>query len=73
MVARQCDMPLVLVCGERLPGVRFRMIVSRIETPRTEDRNDDIFKATAAVQAELEHSIRRHPEQWMWVHDRWSD
>ena len=73
MVARQCDMPLVLLSGERLPGVRFRMVASRIDTPRTDDRNDDIFKATAAVQAELEQSIRRRPEQWMWTHDRWSD
>ena len=71
LVARQCNLPLVLITGERLPGVRFRMIISQIETPRTADRDADIYAATAALQAELEQSIRRHPEQWMWTHDRW--
>lgn len=71
MVARQCNLPLVLITGERLPGVRFRMSVKTIDTPRTEDRNEDVHVATAAMQAELEKSIRLHPEQWMWTHDRW--
>ncbi len=71
MVARQCNIPLILVCGQRLSGARFKMIVKKIETPRTDDRNADIFAATAAVQAELENSIRLYPEQWMWTHDRW--
>jgi KDO2-lipid IV(A) lauroyltransferase len=71
MVARQCGIPLVLITGERLPGVRFRMRAQVIEVPRTDDRNADIFKATAAMQAELERTIREHPAQWMWTHDRW--
>ena len=71
MIARQCNLPLVLITGERLPGVRFRVTVSTIETPRTEDRDADLYAATAALQAELEQSIRRHPAQWMWTHDRW--
>jgi KDO2-lipid IV(A) lauroyltransferase len=71
MVARQCNLPLVLITGERLPGVRFRVFVSTIETPRSEDRDADILAATATMQAELEQSIRRQPAQWMWTHDRW--
>ncbi len=72
MVARQCNIPLVVLSGERLPGVRFKLKATEIETPRTDDRNADIFVATAAVQAELERTIRLHPEQWMmWTHDRW--
>jgi KDO2-lipid IV(A) lauroyltransferase len=71
MVARQCNIPLLLATAQRLPGVRFRVTVQAIEVPRTEDRNADIFAATAAMQAELERTIREHPEQWMWTHDRW--
>ena len=71
MIARQCNLPLVLISGERQPNVRFRMFVSIIDTPRSEDRDADILAATASLQAELEKSIRRHPEQWMWTHDRW--
>ena len=71
MVARQCGIPLLLITGERLPGVRFRVRAQVIDVPRTEDRNADIFEATATMQAELERTIREHPEQWMWTHDRW--
>lgn len=71
LVARQCNAPLLLVHGYRMRGVRFKMFITRIEAPRTEDRNADIYAATAAMQVELENSIRQHPEQWMWTHDRW--
>ncbi len=71
LVARQCNAPLLLVHGYRTRGVRFKMFVTRIEAPRSDDRNADIYAATAAAQAELEKSIRQHPEQWMWTHDRW--
>jgi KDO2-lipid IV(A) lauroyltransferase len=71
MVARQCNIPLLLVTGMRLPGVRFRVRADVIDVPRGEDRNADIFAATADMQAELERTIREHPEQWMWTHDRW--
>ena len=71
LVARQCNMPLLLISGHRLPGVRFVMRVKELEVPRTEDRDADIYAATAAMQAELEKSIRLYPEQWMWTHNRW--
>ena len=71
MVARQCNIPFVLITGQRMPGVRFKMRAAEIDMPRTDDRNADIFAATAAMQAELENSIRLNPEQWMWTHDRW--
>lgn len=71
LVARQCNIPLVLLHGYRLPGVRFRISAIRIDVPRTDDRDKDIYTATAAIQAELEKSIRQHPEQWMWTHNRW--
>jgi KDO2-lipid IV(A) lauroyltransferase len=51
--------------------VRFRVRADVIDVPRGEDRNADIFLATAAMQAKLERTIREHPEQWMWTHDRW--
>jgi KDO2-lipid IV(A) lauroyltransferase len=71
MLARQCNIPLLLIHGYRMKGVRFRMFITPIEVPRTDDRNADIYAATAAMQAELEKSIREHPDQWMWTHDRW--
>jgi KDO2-lipid IV(A) lauroyltransferase len=31
----------------------------------------DPARDTQAVQSELEHAIREHPEQWLWIHRRW--
>lgn len=71
LIARQCNIPLLLLHGYRTPDVRFKMFVTRIDVPHTADRNADIYAATAKMQEELEKSIRQHPAQWMWTHDRW--
>lgn len=71
MVAR--TLGLKLYAGEivRKPNVRFDIRLVEIPVPQTEDREADIVAATAALQAEFERTIRRHPEQWMWSHRRW--
>lgn len=71
LVARMTGAPLFATEIVRLPGVRFRIALSRIEVPATDDRNADILAATAALHAEFERYIRRNPEQWMWAHRRW--
>jgi len=71
LVARMTDAPLYAVEIVRLPGVRFRIGLRRIEVPETEDRNADILAATAALHAAFEDFIRANPEQWMWAHRRW--
>lgn len=71
MVAR--TLGLKLYAGEivRQPNVRFDIRLVEIPVPQTDDREADIVAATAALQAEFERTIRRHPEQWMWSHRRW--
>ncbi len=46
---------------------RFR----EVEIPRTGDRERDIVELTAELTRTLESYIRRHPEQWLWLHRRW--
>lgn len=42
-----------------------------IETVRTGDRDADLLAVTQRLNDELGSFILSHPEQWVWMHDRW--
>ena len=71
LMARNLGIPLFAGIIVREPGVRFRLSVEKIAIPVTDDKDADILAATANLQAAFERSIRAHPEQWMWAHQRW--
>lgn len=35
------------------------------------DRDTEVARLTAACTAALERAIRSHPEEWVWMHERW--
>jgi KDO2-lipid IV(A) lauroyltransferase len=35
------------------------------------DREAEVVRLTAACTAALERAIRRHPAEWVWMHERW--
>lgn len=42
-----------------------------LETANTGDPAGDVIINTARYNAALEAIVRRHPDQWLWVHRRW--
>lgn len=42
-----------------------------LELIRTGDRDKDIVANTALFTGKIEECVRRHPEQWVWMHRRW--
>lgn len=42
-----------------------------IDLVRTGDTDADVITNTQRFQAALEERIRRHPDQWLWIHRRW--
>ena len=60
----------VFICSERLPDRRHRVWFS---DPVQLSRSDDAVALTARMTAEIEAQIRRRPEQWVWMHDRWRE
>ncbi len=42
-------------------------------TPKTKNREQDLYTVTRQMVTILEHEIIADPEMWFWVHDRWKD
>jgi KDO2-lipid IV(A) lauroyltransferase len=57
--------------GER-PGDGFVFEVTEVPyDPQPADREAEVLRITAACQAVMEEAIRRHPADWVWMHERW--
>ncbi|ODT60934.1 MULTISPECIES: lauroyl acyltransferase [Paracoccus] len=65
-LARRYDALLVPICGIRQPdGLSFRVHVGAPVAP------DEPRVMMQALNDDLEMLIRRHMDQWFWVHRRW--
>jgi KDO2-lipid IV(A) lauroyltransferase len=56
-----------------LPGGRYRLIYEHpVDAPRADDP-DAVHSLTQRCTDVLEMYVRRHPEQWLWMHRRWRE
>jgi Kdo2-lipid IVA lauroyltransferase/acyltransferase len=73
-LAQQFDCPIVPVRVERLSGARFRFTVEASFTVAdTGNAAADVQAAMSRVNGVVESWVRARPEQWLWLHRRWSD
>ena len=71
-LAREYDCPVHGVRAIRLPGDRFHVeLTPPIALPRDDEGFVDVNGATQMINDIVEGWIREHPEQWLWLHDRW--
>jgi KDO2-lipid IV(A) lauroyltransferase len=65
--------PIVVVaCCRKKNGYAFEGVVSDPIWPGTyESEKEEIFRLTEAVTRTMEEIIRKYPEQYFWIHDRW--
>jgi KDO2-lipid IV(A) lauroyltransferase len=54
---------------ERRDGVQ----IVRFEPPERTNRGDDPVELTMHMTNRIEEQIKRVPEQWVWMHDRWRE
>jgi KDO2-lipid IV(A) lauroyltransferase len=56
----------------RLPDGRYRLVIGpEVEVTRTGDRAADVLANTQRFTKVIEETVRRYPDQWFWVHQRW--
>jgi KDO2-lipid IV(A) lauroyltransferase len=56
------------VFAERLSDGRHRIVFGTLTPPE-----NDPIALTARMTRAIEEQVRRAPEQWVWMHDRWRD
>ena len=70
--ALKCRVPMVPVFSYPMPDGR---LLVRYGAPLRAERSgsvaEDILAITRRSTALLETEIRRHPEYWLWMHNRW--
>jgi KDO2-lipid IV(A) lauroyltransferase len=65
--------PIVVVaCCRKENGYDFEGVVSDPIWPGTfQSEKEEIFRLTGEMNRRMETIVRRYPEQYFWVHDRW--
>ncbi len=61
--------PTYVYLGE--DGLQHMHILPEIPMRVSGDEDDDIHFNTQVLTNFIEETIRKHPEQWVWMHERW--
>ena len=68
-LAIRTETPVICIFTER----RGSKYILTFHEPIEVTRDDDPIALTAKITAAIEAQIRRAPEQWVWLHDRWRE
>ena len=52
-------------------GTHTLEVYPPLTVKKTSDKRADIQKMTQILATLTEEHIRRYPEEWFWLHDRW--
>jgi KDO2-lipid IV(A) lauroyltransferase len=68
-LAIRTETPVICIFTEK----RGSKYILTFHEPIEVTRDDDAIALTAKITAAIEAQIRRAPEQWVWLHDRWRE
>ena len=52
-------------------GMHTLLVDGPIYVENTRDKQADIRRTTQQLTKAIEDHVRRYPEEWFWLHDRW--
>lgn len=70
-LALKADVPVFLETCKRLSDGRYKLELIEVKTHDLECTRQDIRTLVHRYTKILEDFIRSHPEEWLWLHDRW--
>jgi len=70
-LALKTGAPVVPIAGHHLPRGRYRVRFEAAIWPAGSDDPKATLAFTRRCLEQAEEAIRRAPEQWFWLHDRW--
>ncbi len=71
-MARFKDVPIFPgFMHRRQDGTHELIIQPPLHVERTKDKREDIRRTTQEIVRITEEHIRKYPEEWFWLHDRW--
>lgn len=72
LLAMHTESPVLPAFTRRLPDGKYLLEIGQeVKIIRSKNRDDDIFINTANFNKIIEQQVRRYPEQWFWLHQRW--
>ncbi len=71
-MAIRAERPIVPAFTHRRADGRHIVEVHRpLPFPESGSTEEKVHRLTAAATAAIEQQVRKHPEQWVWMHRRW--
>ncbi len=69
--ALKAGVPLFVETSRRHESGRYVIEITEVDTKDLSYNKSDIRELTVRYTRALEEFIRKHPEEWLWLHDRW--
>jgi KDO2-lipid IV(A) lauroyltransferase len=60
-------------CIRDFNGPFKMMLLPELKLVRTDDREADVVANTRLISDAIEQAIREHPDNWLWLHNRWKE
>ena len=71
-LALRYDCPVIPAHVVRTKGAHFQVIVEEpLVIEKTDNKKADIETIMRQINARMEIWVQQHPEQWLWLHNRW--